>query len=85
MNSTTIAERNDTLPEYLDKKIHRRKVRNKTEEATAIGGESDESESSIYRIQKMNRNTDRNKYLTARVKVNGIENEFMKIPDRPSQ
>ena len=41
------------------KEIHRLKVQNVTEEATAIGGESDESQSSIYRIQKINRIIDR--------------------------
>ena len=52
-------------------------MQNVTEENTsAIGGESDESESSTYRIEKKNRITDRNKYQTAQVKVNGIEKEF---------
>ena len=44
------------------KEIYKRKVQNVTEEeTTTIGGESDESESSIYRIVKINRITDRNK------------------------
>ena len=55
---------------------YRRNVQNVTEEITAIGGESDESETSIYRIEEINRITDKNKYLTAKVKVNGIEKEF---------
>ena len=59
------------------KENYRRKVQNVTEETTAIGGESDESETSIYRIEEINRITDRNKYLTAKVKVNGIEKEFI--------
>ena len=57
---------------------YKRKVRNVTEEELdAIGGETDESEMSIHRIEKMNRITDRNKYLTTIVKVNGIEKEFI--------
>ena len=42
-----------------------------------IGGESDESETSIHRIERINRITDRNKCPTAVVKVNGIEKEFI--------
>ena len=54
------------------------KLRNVTEdESEAIGGESDESETSIHRIEKINRITDKNKYLTAVVKINGIEKEFI--------
>ena len=57
---------------------YKRKVRNVTEEELeAIGGESDESEASIHRIERTNRITDRNKYLTTTVKVNGIEKEFI--------
>ena len=57
---------------------YKRKVRNVTEdESEIIGGESDESETSIQRIERINRNTDRNKCLTAVVKVNGIEKEFI--------
>ena len=57
---------------------YKRKVRNVTEdESEIIGGESDESETSIHRIEKINRITDRNKCLTAVVKVNGIEKEFI--------
>ena len=59
------------------KENYRRKVQNVTEETTAIGGESVESETSIYRIEDINRITDKNKYLTAKVKVNGIEKEFI--------
>ena len=55
------------------KENYRRKVQNVTEETETIGGESDESESSIHRIEKINRITDKNKYLTAKVKINGIE------------
>ena len=62
---------------YRQKKIYKRKVQNITEEkTTAIGGDSDESESSACRIERKNRITDRNKYQTAKVKVNGIEKEF---------
>ena len=54
------------------------KVQNVTEEeTTAIGGEFDESESRIYKIERINRITDQQKYLTARVKVNGIEKELI--------
>ena len=57
---------------------YKRKVRNVTEdESEIIGGESDESETSINRIERINRITDRNKYLTTAVKVNGIEKEFI--------
>ena len=53
---------------------YKRKVRIVTEdESEAIGGESDESETSIHRIKKINRISDRNKYLPTIVKVNGIE------------
>ena len=68
INSAITAERKDT---------YRRKVQNVTEETETFGGESDESESSIHRIEKINRITDRNKYLTAKVKVNVIEKEFI--------
>ena len=57
---------------------YKHKVRNVTEnESKAIGGESDESETSIQRIERINRTTDKNKYLTAVVKTNGIEREFI--------
>ena len=57
---------------------YKRKVRNVTEdESEVIGGESDESETSMNRIERINRITDRNKYLTTTVKVNGIEKEFI--------
>ena len=55
---------------------YKHKVRNVTaDESGAIGGESDELETSICRIE--NRITDRNKYLTTLVKVNGIEKKFI--------
>ena len=58
-------------------KSYKRKVRKVTEdESEAIPGESDESETSIHRIKRINRITDRNKYLTTIVKVNRIENKF---------
>ena len=55
------------------------KVRNVTEnESEAIGGESDESETSIQRIEeRINRITNKIKYLTAVVKIKGIEKEFI--------
>ena len=54
------------------------KVRNVTEdESEVIGGESDESETSINRIERINRIADRNKYLTTTVKVDGIEEKFI--------
>ena len=57
---------------------YKRKVRNVTEDESEITGrESDESETSINRIGRINRITDRNKYLTTTVKVNGIEKEFI--------
>ena len=57
---------------------YKRKVRNVTEdESEVIGGESDESETSINRIERINRITDRNKHLTTTVKVKGIEKEFI--------
>ena len=60
------------------KEIYKRKVQIvMKEKTTAIGGEFDESVSSNYRIEKINRNTDRNKYLTAKVKVTGIEKKFI--------
>ena len=53
---------------------YKRKVRNITQgKSEAIGGESDESETSIHRIERINRITDRKKYLKTTVKVNGIE------------
>ena len=60
------------------KENYKRKVQNVTEEeTTATGGESYKSESSTCRIEKTNRITDRSNYLTAKVKVNGIEKEFI--------
>ena len=60
------------------KEIYKREVQNVTEEeTTAIGGESDESESSIYRIERMNSVTNKITYLTANVKVNGFEKKFI--------
>ena len=57
---------------------YKRKVPNITEEKSeTIGEESDESETSIHRIERLNRITDRNKYLTATVKVNFIEKDFI--------
>ena len=47
------------------------------DETEIVGGESDESKTSINRIERINRITDRNKYLTTTVKVNGIEKEFI--------
>ena len=44
-----------------------------TKKKTLIGNEHDQSESSIYRIEKINRITDKNKYLTTSVKINGTE------------
>ena len=59
-------------------KENKRRIHNVTEEEiTMIGNESDQSESSIYRIEKINRITDNNSYLTASVKINGIEKEFI--------
>ena len=60
------------------KENYKRKIRNVTEnENSTIGEESDESESSIYRIERINRIVDKNKYLTTTVKINGTEKEFM--------
>ena len=60
------------------KDYHKRKIRNVTEnEASTIDEESDESESSIFRIERINRIVDKNKYLTTTVKINGTEKEFI--------
>ena len=56
---------------------YKNKLRNVTDTENAIGEESDESESSIYRIERVNRIIDRNKYLTTTVKINGTEKEFI--------
>ena len=56
------------------KDIYQRKIQNVTEEdITAVGKESDQSEATIYRIEILNRITDKNKCQTSTVKVNGIE------------
>ena len=56
------------------KENYKGKVRNVTEEKSeAIGGEANTTETSIHRVERINRITDRNKYLTTIVKVNGIE------------
>ena len=53
---------------------YKRKIRNITEEEKkAIGQYSDQSETCNNRIVKTNRVTDKNKYLTTRVKINGTE------------
>ena len=59
------------------KEIYRRKTQNVTEETTAIGGESNESESSVYRIERNKKISDRIKHLTAKVNVNGMEKDFI--------
>ena len=60
------------------KENYKRKIRNVTEnENSTIGEESDESESSIYRIERINRIVYKNKYLTTTVKINGTEKEFI--------
>ena len=65
-------------PVCKQRENYKRKVRNVNEdESEVIGGESDESETSINRIERINRITDRNKYLTTTVKVKGIEKEFI--------
>ena len=59
-------------------KNYERKIRNVTEtENSTIGEESDESESSIHRIERINRIVDKNKYLTTTVKINETEKEFI--------
>ena len=52
------------------------KLRNVTETEKSIGEESDDSESRIYRIERVERIIDRNKDLTTTVKINGTEKEF---------
>ena len=47
------------------------------EETTAFDEESEETESSIYRIEKINRIVDTNKDLTMLVKLNGIDKEYI--------
>ena len=78
-NFVTTGERRDTSRRVCRQRDnYKRKVRNVTEdESEIIGGESDESETSIHRIERINRITDRNKCLTAVVKVNAIEKEFI--------
>ena len=56
---------------------YKNKLRNVTDTENPIGVESDESESSIYRIERVNRIIDRNKNLTTTVKINGTEKEFI--------
>ena len=57
---------------------YKRKVLNVTEdESEAIGGESDESETSIRGTERINRITDRIKCLTVVIKINGIEKDFI--------
>ena len=52
---------------------YKRKIRNVTEdESEAIERESHESQTSVHRIERTNRITDRNKYLTTIVKLNEI-------------
>ena len=46
-------------------------------EVTAIDVKSGESETSIYRIERINRIVDRNKYLTTTVKISGTERAFI--------
>ena len=58
----------------MQTKNYKRKLRNVTDtENTTIGAESDASESSIYRIERINRIVDRNKYLTTTLKINETE------------
>ena len=59
------------------RKLKKNKLRNVTETENPIGEESDDSESSIYRIERVNRIIDRNKYLTTTVKINGTEKELI--------
>ena len=60
------------------KESYKRKVRNVTQtENSTIGEESNESESSIYRIERINRIVDKNNYLPTTVKINGTEEEFI--------
>ena len=55
------------------KENYKRKIRNLTAtENSTFGEESDESESSIYRIERINGIVDKNKYLTTTVKINGM-------------
>ena len=56
---------------------YKNKLRNVTETENSIGEESDESETSIHRIERVKRIIDRNKYLTTIVKINGTEKEFV--------
>ena len=56
---------------------YKSKLRNVTETENSIGEESDESETSIHRIERVNRIIDRNKYLTTIVKINGTGKEFV--------
>ena len=56
---------------------YKNKLRNVTKTENPIGEVSDESESSKYRIEKVNRIIHRHTYLTTTVKINGTEKEFI--------
>ena len=56
---------------------YKNKLRNVIETENSISEESDESETSIHSIERVNRIIDRNKYLTTIVKINGTEKEFV--------
>ena len=53
---------------FRQKQSYKGKVRNVTEEKTT----ATETEPSLYRIERINRITDRNTYLKTKVKINGI-------------
>ena len=62
----------------IQKENDKLKVRNVTEtENSTFDEESDKSESSIYRIERINRIVDKFKYLTTTVKINGMEKEII--------
>ena len=77
-NFAITADRRDISHAYADKeKKIKRKVRNVTEDESEATGESDQSETSIHRLERMNRIADRKKSLATIVIVNGIEKEFI--------
>ena len=61
-----------------EKENYKRKIRNVNETENSIfGKESNKSESSIHRIERIIKIVVRNKYSTTIVKVNRMENEFI--------
>ena len=67
------------------KKSYKRKIRKVADtENTAIGKANDESESSIFRIERINRIFDKRNYLTTTVKINRTEKKLITDQDSPT-